>query len=179
LLPNRRIRGDNQARAVLLEAGDAVTGDLSAWLATELGGRVTKTDLRTGALLRRTSKIVALQDGLSWECYINAASVWLWLNGSGTAGSALSINRRSPGMLLIEPVAHPFIHLTLPAFTRPGTTGAGEQCRQWEPFVEGLELGRFDYLTATPDQVTLWNRRPTADVLRRRIQLMRSQFRDG
>ena len=49
--------------------------DLSAWLAAELGGRVTKTDFRTGALLRRTAKVVAVRDGLSWECYVNAA---LW-----------------------------------------------------------------------------------------------------
>jgi hypothetical protein len=153
--------------------------DLSAWLAAELGGRITKTDLRTGALLRRTSKIVSMQDGLSWECYVNAASTWLWLNGSGTAGPALAINRRSPGMLMLEPVEQPFARLTLPVFTRAGSTGAREQCRQWEPLVEGLALGRFEYLTATPDQVALWNRRPTTDVLQRRIQLLRSQFRAG
>jgi hypothetical protein len=156
-----------------------VRADLSAWLASELGGKITKTGLRTGALLRRTNKVVAVQEGLSWECYVNAASTWLWLNGSGTAGPALSINRRAPGMLMTEPVEQPFARVTLPVFTRPGGTGARDQCRQWETFVDALGLGRFEYLTATPDQLTLWNRRPTADVLRRRIQLLRAQFRDG
>jgi len=150
---------------------------VSAWLANELGGRITKTDLRTGALLRRTSKIVARQDGMSWECYVNAASAWLWINGHGSdAGVALSINRRSPGMLMTEPVEQPFAGLTHPVFTTPGGTGAREQCRRWEPFVAGLALGRFEYITATPDQVTLWNRRPRIDTLRRRINLLRDQF---
>jgi hypothetical protein len=153
---------------------------LAAWLATELGGRVSRTDLRTGALLRRTAKIVAQQDGLTWECYVNAASAWLWINGRGSdPGVTLSINRRSPGMLMIEPVEQPFAALTHPVFTRPGGTGAREQCRRWEPFVAGLVLGRFEYITATPDQFTLWNRRPRIDTLRRRIQLLRTQFGDG
>ena len=89
--------------------------DFSPWLASELSGRITKTDLRTGALLRRTSKIVALQDGLAWL----------------------------------------------------------------EPFIEALALGRSEYLIATPDQVTLWNRRPSVETLRKRIQLLRRQFQDG
>jgi hypothetical protein len=150
--------------------------DHSAFLAAELGGRITKTNLRTGALLRRTTKIVAQQDGISWECYVNAASAWLWLNGSGTSGAALSINRRAPGMLMTERVEDAFARLTHPVFTRPGTTGAREQCREWEPFIEALSLGRFDYITATPDQFTLWNRRPRIEVLRARIQILRSQF---
>ena len=69
----------------------------AAWLATALGGRITKTDLRTGPLLRRTSKIVAVQDGLSWECYVNAASVWLWINGPSLFGDAgFSVNKKFP-----------------------------------------------------------------------------------
>jgi hypothetical protein len=152
---------------------------VSAWLANELGGRITKTDLRTGALLRRTSKIVARQDGISWECYVNAASAWLWINGRGSdAGVALSINRRSPGLLMIEPVDQPFAALTHPVFARSGGTGAREQCRRWEPLISALELGRFDYITATPDQFALWNRRPRLDTLRRRVQLLRAQFRN-
>ena len=149
---------------------------VSAWLADQIDGRITKTDLRTGALLRRTMKIVARQDGISWECYVNAASVWLWLNGSGTSGAEISINRRAPVMLMIEPVEDAFERLTHPVFMRPGSAGAREQCRMWEPFIEALALRRFDYITATPDQFTLWNRRPTIDTLRRRIQLLRAQF---
>ena len=152
--------------------------DLSTWLASELAGRITKTDLRTGALLRRTSKIVANTDGLSWECYVNAVSAWLWINNRGTR-VAVSINRRSPGMLLTEPVDQPFARVTLPVFVRSGTDGALDECRRLEPFIDGLALKRFEYFAATPDQVTLWNRRPTIDILRRRIQLMRDQFRDG
>ena len=152
--------------------------DITAWLASELSGRITKTDLRTGALLRRTSKIVANSDGLSWECYVNAVSAWLWINNRGTA-VALSINHRSPGMGLVEQVNQPFAHLTLPVFVRPGTTGAGEVCRQLEPFIVALGLGRFEYFSATPDQVTLWNRRPSVETLRKRIQLLRKQFHDG
>jgi hypothetical protein len=149
---------------------------VSAWLATELDGRITKTELRTGPLLRRTSKIVARQDGISWECYVNAASVWLWLNGSGTSVAEMSINRRAPVMLMIEAVENPFERLAHAAFARPGSSGAREQCRAWESLIEELALGRFDYITATPDQFTLWNRRPTIDTLRRRIDRLRAQF---
>jgi hypothetical protein len=149
---------------------------VSAWLATELDGRITKTELRTGPLLRRTAKIVARQDGISWECYVNAASVWLWLNGSGTTGAEMSINRPARVMLMIEPVEDAFERLAHPVFRRPGSTDAREQCIAWEPLIEELALGRFDYITATPDQFTLWNRRPAIDRLRRRIDLLRAQF---
>jgi hypothetical protein len=153
---------------------------VSAWLATELGGRITKTDLRTGALLRRTSKIVATRDALSWECYVNAASVWLWINGRGfDRVVAVSINRRSPGMGLTEPVDQPFARLTHPAFTGPGPGNAAEMCRRVEPLIEALALARFEYLTTTPDQITAWNRRPTIDTLRRRIRILRAALRDG
>jgi hypothetical protein len=149
--------------------------DLSAWLASHLSGRITKTDLRTGALLRRTSKIVANQNGLSWECYVNAVSAWLWINNRGTS-VALAINRRSPGMGLVEQIDQPFARLSLPVFVRPGTTDAVETCRQLEPFIDGLALSRFEYFTATPDQVTLWNRRPTIERLRARVAALQRQF---
>ena len=151
---------------------------ISSWLAGELGGRVVKTDLRTGPFLRRTAKIIARQHGISWECYVNAASTWLWLNGSGTSGAELSINRRAPVMMMIEPVADAFERLKHPVFTRPGSSGAREQCRAWETFVEQLALKRFDYVIATPDQFTLWNRRPRVETLRDRIAVLRTQFGD-
>ena len=153
---------------------------VSAWLAAELGGRITKTDLRTGALLRRTSKIVATRNGLSWECYINAASAWLWINGRGfDPTAALSINRRSPGLGLVEPLDQPFARLTHPVFARPGTGNARATCRRVEPLIEALALSRFEYVTTTPDQITLWNRRPAIATLRRRIQALRAELRDG
>lgn len=158
--------------------------DLSGWLATELAGRVTKSDLRTGALLRRTSKIVARRDGLSWECYVNAASAWLWINNRGVSGTAFSVNRKSHSMLLIDPVADAFERLAYPVYAwpadRPGSPYPRENvrpaCRRLEPFVAALDLSYWEYFTATPDQITLWNRRPDCDRLRRRIALLRDQF---
>ena len=161
-----------------------MASDLSQWLASELGGRVTKTELRTGFLLRRTSKIVANRDGLSWECYVNAASAWLWINNRGVPGAAFSVNRKSHSMLLIEPVADAFDHLSYPVFARPpyreGSPYPRENvqpaCRRLEPFFAALDLGRWEFFTTTPDQITLWNRRPDRDRLRRRIQLLRENF---
>ena len=158
--------------------------DLSGWLALELGGRVTKTDLRTGALLRRTSTIVANRDGLSWECYVNAASAWLWINNRGVAGTAFSVNRKSHSMLLIDPVADAFERLTYPVYAWPadlqGSLYPRENvrpaCRRLEAFVAALDLRRWEYFTASPDQITLWNRRPDHERLRRRLQLLREYF---
>ena len=157
----------------------------AAWLATELGGRITKTDLRTGPLLRRTSKIVARQNGLSWECYVNAASAWLWINGRVLGDEAgFSVNRKFPVMGFIEPLADAFERLRQPVYVWPSDrppepyprANAIKACRRLEPLFEALNLGRREYVSATPDQVTLWNRRPDVDVLRRRIQLLRDQF---
>ena len=158
--------------------------DLSGWLATELGGRVTKTDLRTGALLRRTSKIVANRDGLSWECYLNAASAWLWINNRGVPGTAFSVNRKSHSMLLLDPVADAFERLAYPVYAWPADRAGSPYprenvqpaCRRLEPFIAALDLRRWEFFTATPDQITLWNRRPDRERLRRRIQLLREYF---
>jgi hypothetical protein len=50
-------------------------------------------------------------------------------------------------------------------------------CRRLEPWFAALALGRGDYVSATPDQITIWNRRPNAACLQRRIHLVRDQFR--
>jgi hypothetical protein len=39
-----------------------------------------------------------------------------------------------------------------------------------------LALGRGEYVSATPDQIAIWNRRPDAACLHRRINLVREQF---
>ena len=159
--------------------------DLSAWLASELGGRITKTGLRTGPLLRRTSKIVAKQYGLSWECYVNAVSVWMWINSRILGDEAgFSVNKKFPVMGFTEPLEDAFEHLPLPVFVWPAArppesypaANARAACGRLEPWFAALALGRGEYVTATPDQITIWNRRPDAACLQRRIQLVRDQF---
>jgi hypothetical protein len=158
--------------------------NLTSWLAAELGGRITKTNLRTGPWLRRTSKIVARQGGLSWECYVNAASAWLWINGRVLGDEAgFSVNRKFPVMAFVEPLDAPFETLTLPVYVSPRVpkplydpAAARRACRRLEAFFEQLDLRRGDYFTASPDQITLWNRRPDAAVLQRRIRVLRVQF---
>src|SRR5687767_8613735 len=126
--------------------------DLSAWLASELGGRVTKTELRMGALMRRTSKIVANRDGLSWECYVNAVSAWLWINNRGVPGTSFSVNRRCHGMLQIDPVADAFERLAYPVYAGPADRAGSPYprenvrpaCRRLEPFFAALDLGRWE-----------------------------------
>ena len=162
-----------------------MANDLSAWLASELDGRITRTDLRTGPLLRRTSKIVSKQQGLSWECYVNAASVWLWINGRVLGDEAgFSVNKKFLVMGFSEQLDDAFERLSLPVYVWPANRPpelyprehARRACRRLEPLFASLDLGRGEYLTATPDQITVWNRRPDADRLRRRIQLLRDQF---
>ena len=162
-----------------------MANDLSGWLASELDGRITRTDLRTGPLLRRTSKIVSKQHGLSWECYVNAVSVWLWINGRVLGDEAgFSVNKKFLVMGFSERLDDVFERLSLPVYVWPANRPpefyprehARRACRRLEPFLASLDLGRGEYLTATPDQITVWNRRPDADCLRRRIQLLRDQF---
>lgn len=162
-----------------------MTKDLSAWLASELGGRITKTDLRTGPLLRRTSKIVATQHGLSWECYVNAVSVWLWINSRVLGHEAgFSVKKAFPVRGFTDPLDDAFDQLRVPVFVWPATrppepypaANARAACRRLEPWFAALALGRGEYVTATPDQITIWNRRPDAASLQRRIQLVRDQF---
>jgi len=159
--------------------------DLSAWLASELGGRITKTDLRMGPLLRRTTKIIARQDGLSWECYVNAASVWLWINSRVLGDDAgFSVNKKALMMGYTEQLEDAFERSRLPAYVWPASRppepyareNARRACRRLESFFESLELGRGEYVIATPDQISVWNRRPQVDRLRRQIQLLREQF---
>jgi hypothetical protein len=162
-----------------------MANDLSSWLAAELDGRIAKTDLRTGPLLRRTSKIVSTQQGLPWECYVNAASVWLWINGRVLGDEAgFSVNKKYLVMGFSEPLDAAFERLSLPVYVWPANRPpepyprehARRTCRRLEPLFASLDLGRGEYLTATPDQITLWNRRPSAPFLQRRIQLLRGQF---
>ena len=148
---------------------------------------MTKTDLRTGALLRRTSKIIANRDGLSWECYVNAVSAWLWIDNRGVPDTAFSVNRRSHSNILIDPVADAFERLKVPVYAWPSDRAGSPYprenvrlaCRRLEPFFTALDLGRWELFTATPDQITVWNRRPDRDRLRRRIQLLSEYFGDG
>jgi hypothetical protein len=159
--------------------------ELAAWLADELGGRVTQRDLRTGLLFRRTHKVVARKAGPSWECYVTAASVWLWINNLGLAEDAgFSVNRRSRTMVFIERLADPFDRLLLPVYVWPSERSPAlypvpevrAACRRLEGFFAALELRRGECVTITPAQITLWNRRPTRERLRARTRLMTELF---
>src|SRR5687767_3297043 len=89
--------------------------DLAAWLADELGGRITQTDLRTGAWFRRTHKVFATSDGVVFESYVTAASVWMWIEGIELdQATQFSVNRRVPMMVHIERLEDPFARLRLP-----------------------------------------------------------------
>jgi hypothetical protein len=168
--------------------GTAYARDLAAWLADELGGRVAQHDLRTGLWFRRTHKVVASGAGPSWECYVTAVSVWLWINNLGLAENAgFSVNERSKAMGFIEPLPNPFDRLLLPVYvwsseyppapyTVPAVVAA---CRRLEGFFAALELRRGEHVMITQEQITLWNRRPTRDRLRARIRLMTDLFADA
>lgn len=143
---------------------------------------MTKTDLRMGPFLRPTSKIFATTGAFAWECYVNAASVWLWINGPVLPEQAgFAVNKPSRVMGCTERMESPFERVSHAVYVWP--TGLPPApypldqiraaCRRLEPLIEQLELGRNEYLSATPDQITLWNRKPTREVLRRRVQLLR------
>jgi hypothetical protein len=159
--------------------------DLAAWLADELGGRITQTDLRTGFWFRRTHKVVARSDGVSFEAYVSAAAVWLWIQKLDLdPATKFSVNRRSIGMGCIEPLADAFARLRLPVFVPPrdrnpqqhSPSQVREACRSLEAFVAAIDLQRGEYLVATPAQVTIWNQRPGVDRLRARIHAVKARF---
>jgi hypothetical protein len=156
--------------------------ELAAWLADELGGRVAQRDLRTGLWFRRTHKVVA---GPSWECYVTAASVWLWFNNLGLAENAgFAVNEPSRTMGFIERLANPFERLLLPVYVWPSERPPAlypvpevrAACRRLEGFFAALELRRGEHVMITPAQLTLWNRRPDRERLRARIRLLQQMF---
>jgi hypothetical protein len=168
--------------------GSAYALDLAAWLAEELGGRVTQRDLRTGLWFRRTHKVVASRAGPSWECYVTAVSVWLWINNLGLAENAgFSVNARSTVMGFSERLANPFERLLLPVYVWPSehppapypVPAVRAACRRLEGLFAALELRRGEHVMITREQITLWNRRPTRDRLRARIRVMTDLFAEA
>ena len=158
--------------------------DLASWLADELGGRITQTDLRTGPWFRRTHKVFASCDGVVFESYVTAASVWMWIEGIELdPATQFSVNRRVPMMVHIEPLEDPFARLRLPVFVWPGDRDPQfsppqirSACRTLEGFITALDLRRREYLTATPSQITVWNQPPDRDRLQHRIAAVKARF---
>jgi hypothetical protein len=156
------------------------TSALAEWLAGEIGGRVTQSDLRTGWLLRRTYKVVASRSGPAWECYVSASAANLWINNLSLAADVgFSLNRASPGMLFLEPLEQPFARLPVRAYVRraddPGgysPDAARAACRRFEPLVAALDLRRGELVTVTPTQLALWGERLNHERLRARLDAM-------